>query len=1114
MPRLCPRCVPTAAVAAMLLGLAALAGAADESGFTPIFNGKDLTGWEGDAELWSVKDGAITGVTTDDKKLPFNKFLIYRGGKPANFILKTKVRLIGKSNSGIQYRSAELPKVGPFSVGGYQMDIHPDPNNNGMLYDERGRGIVAQVGEKAIIQPNGEIYISKAAEKPDPIKLDEWNEFEIEARGNHLIHKINGKTTVDVYDHQADQRELEGILAFQLHVGPAMTAQFKDVELKTLPDGGLVSADETPIPPDAVRKGTPAKAKAKAKAAPKAAAKPAPKGEAPRNLPVERLKVLPGFKVELVHNVDRDDEGSWVSMTLDPRNRLIVSDQYGKLFRVTPSPIGGDPSETKVEPLKVDIGEAQGLLWAFDSLYVVVNRGTKYPSGLYRARDTDGDGELDKVELLRALEGGGEHGPHGIVLSPDKKSLYVVAGNNTKLPTLSSSLVPRDWGEDNLLPRMPDGKGFMVNEKAPGGWVCRVDPDGKNFELVSMGYRNAYDIAFNPAGDLFTYDSDMEWDFNLPWYRPTRVCHVVSGSDFGYRNGSGKWPTYSIDSLPPVVDIGPGSPTGITFGTGAKFPAKYQDALFINDWSYGKLYAVHLKPTGASYTADVEEFIAGTPLPLTDIVVRPDDGAMYFAIGGRKTTSGLYRVVYTGKKDPALAANEGFQKQEAEFQALNDLRSLRHKLEAFQGHADPNTLGAAWRNLGHADRFVRFAARVAIEWQPVDAWRDKALTETNPARAIPALLALTRVSAQDPAHRGSSDPAPDPELGRKIIEALGRVDSRSVPSPDRSLSERLDLIRVYDVFFVRFGKPDAVTAAEVAARFDPWFPAKSRDLNVELSRILAYLGAPDAASKTVALLESAPTQEEQIEYACSLRVIKNGWTPALRQRYFSWFVKAAGYHGGNSFPGFMKQMKDAAIATLTDAEKAELSPLINARPPVQESIAAVPPRPHVKDWTLQELLPMVDAGLKTKRDYDRGRALFAATSCFSCHRFNNEGGGAGPELTGLAGRFTTRDLLESIVSPSKVISDQYAALIFSTTDGKVVTGRIMNLHNDVMTINTNMLDPSAQVNIDRRKIEEQKLSPVSMMPEGLLNSLNRDEVLDLIAYLLSRGDRNNEMFTK
>ncbi len=186
---------------------------------------------------------------------------------------------------------------------------------------------------------------------------------------------------------------------------------------------------------------------------------------------------------------------------------------------------------------------------------------------------------------------------------------------------MSGSLVPRDWGEDNLLPRMVDGRGFMTNEKAPGGFVCQVDPDGKNWQLVSMGYRNAYDLAVNRQGDLFTFDSDMEWDMSTPWYRPTRVNHVVSGSDYGYRNGAGKWPTYYFDSLPPVVNIGPGSPTGVTFGYGAKFPAKYQDALFLSDWSYGKLYAAHIKPEGSSYSAEFEEFVTGTPLPLTDVVI-------------------------------------------------------------------------------------------------------------------------------------------------------------------------------------------------------------------------------------------------------------------------------------------------------------------------------------------------------------------------------------------------------------------------------------------------------------------------------------------------------------
>ena len=115
---------------------------------------------------------------------------------------------------------------------------------------------------------------------------------------------------------------------------------------------------------------------------------------------------------------------------------------------------------------------------------------------------------------------------------------------------------------------------------------------------MSSGYRNSYDIAFNSEGELFAYDSDMEWDMGMPWYRPTRAVHATSGSDFGWRSGTGKWPTYYVDSLPPMVNIGPGSPVGVTFGYGAKFPAKYQKALFLCDWTFGTIYALHLEPHG------------------------------------------------------------------------------------------------------------------------------------------------------------------------------------------------------------------------------------------------------------------------------------------------------------------------------------------------------------------------------------------------------------------------------------------------------------------------------------------------------------------------------------
>jgi putative heme-binding domain-containing protein len=154
---------------------------------------------------------------------------------------------------------------------------------------------------------------------------------------------------------------------------------------------------------------------------------------------------------------------------------------------------------------------------------------------------------------------------------------------------------------------------------------------------------------------------------------------------------------------------------------------------------------------------------------------------------------------------------------------------------------------------------------------------------------------------------------------------------------------------------------------------------------------------------------------------------------------------------------------------------------------------------------------MVESGLKN-RDFDRGRALFAETKCFSCHRFNNEGGGLGPDLSGVAGRFSVRDLLESIVQPSKVVSDQYEAVTIATLDGRVVTGRIVNLNGETLMINPDMLDPNNMIGIKREDIDEMKASPVSMMPEGLLNTLKQDEILDLVAYLLSRGDRDNGMF--
>ncbi len=238
---------------------------------------------------------------------------------------------------------------------------------------------------------------------------------------------------------------------------------------------------------------------------------------------------------------------------------------------------------------------------AFDSLYVCGNgsRGV----GLYRLRDTDGDHQYDQITHLKEIRGGGEHGPHGLRLTPDGTSIMLVAGNHTLPPAgFQSSLVPKNWGEGQLLPRQWDANGHARGILAPGGWIARTDPEGKNWEIFSSGYRNSYDIAFNAEGDLFAYDSDMEWDMGMPWYRPTRAVHAASGSEFGWRSGTGKWPAYYVDSLPPLLNIGPGSPVGVTFGYGARFPAKYQKALLplrLDLWH-------HLRPASRTTGLDLQ----------------------------------------------------------------------------------------------------------------------------------------------------------------------------------------------------------------------------------------------------------------------------------------------------------------------------------------------------------------------------------------------------------------------------------------------------------------------------------------------------------------------------
>ena len=818
--------------------------------------------------------------------------------------------------------------------------------------------------------------------------------------------------------------------------------------------------------------------------------------------PVDKITCTKGFEVELLYTVPKATQGSWVAMCNDDKGRIIVSDQFGGLYRFKPPAKGKTLKTSDVETIPANIRAANGLLWLKGALYVGVNDyQRKFPSGLYKVTDSNNDDKLDKVELLKEMFARGDHGIHAILPGPDD-TLYLITGNNTTPVKTNHTRVPPHWGEDHLLPRMPDGRGHNRDRLAPAGIIYKISLDGKKWEVISSGYRNIYDGGVNRNGELFTFDADMEYDFNTSWYRPTRVCHVTSGSMWGWRNGTGKRPEFYPDTLPPVINIGPGSPTGTTFGYGAKFPAKYQNAFYILDWSWGKIHAVHMKPSGSTYTATKETFITGTPLPVTDAIICPQDGAMYFAIGGRKVQSGLYRVTYKGKES-TKPANK--------VEKPTDLALLRHKIEKFhQGPPKPEAIKASWPHVDHEDRFLRWAAMTAIQRQPLKKWRDLALKEKDHGKRVTLLLALAKVTGIDPFHRKPNDPPLDRALGSKIFRSLVEVNWKQLE--DR---ERLALVRAHQVALIRFGKPEQQLAGKIIEQLDPHFPAPTFEQNWLLCETLAFLQAPKTAAKAINLLQEAPTQEEQIEYARSLRMLKTGWNKNLRSAYFNWFLKAANYRGGASFSKFIEFIRRDAVASLSTTERDQLKDLLAKKPevktPFEMMAKAMIGRKYVKQWTLDELS---EATSELKgRNFSQGRKMFAAGGCFACHRFGNEGGMTGPDLTGSGGRYSAKDFLEQIIHPSKEINEQFVPTMVKMKNGDVLTGVVVNLSGDRVTLNTDMFNPNQRVNVNRPDIARIEPSDVSPMPPGLLNMMRKEEIMDLVAYVLSGGDRKHRAFS-
>jgi putative membrane-bound dehydrogenase-like protein len=437
-------------------------------------------------------------------------------------------------------------------------------------------------------------------------------------------------------------------------------------------------------------------------------------GRAPGQDTPHGLKVPPGF--EVTEFADASLANDIYCMTLDPKGRVVVGGRG--YIKILVDDDGDGKADRAIAFADRPKDGAMGLFWEGKHLYVTGD------GGLQRFTTTDGDHADGPPQLIRKMKTGTEHGAHAILRGPDGW-LYVLCGNNTN--------IDKSFAE---LPTSP--------VKDPiAGCVLRFTPDLKKSEIVADGFRNPYCFDFNSDGELFTWDADNERCVSLPWYEGTRFYHVIPGGNYGWMNPqimeTWRKPPYFLDVVAPVIDLGRGSPTGVTCYRHVQFPEKYRNGFFCCDWTFGKVWFLPLKRSGASYKTEKELFlqaVGDNGFAPTASVVHPETGDLYISIGGRGTRGAVYRIRYTaGVKGANAAAAAKLQpaKRSLDFAAdkrkslldqasspngldrLNALILLRRHADQF---TDDERLEAFNQSCGNPDRYVRLAAAALLAMSP------------------------------------------------------------------------------------------------------------------------------------------------------------------------------------------------------------------------------------------------------------------------------------------------------------------------------------------------------------------------------------------------------------
>jgi putative heme-binding domain-containing protein len=930
-----------------------------------------------------------------------------------------------------------------------------------------------------------------------------------------------------------------------------------------------------------------------------------------------QFTTLPGFTIEKV--TPPNEAPSLVVLTFDSLGRITVAKEFEEPRILVDHDKDGIFETSK--PFTDKIVNCQGLWWEGRTLYGSCNgkggsglEGT----GLYKMTDTNGDDVADAIERVTPLVGTiGDHGPHAIRRGPDG-AMRLHVGNMSDVPkaAIDPGSPIRDLREGYLLEPYFDPRGHAVDVLAPGSQVYRYNPGTKTFTSMFAGMRNSYDHAYNLDGEAFTFDSDMEWDINLPWFRDTRTVHGVTGGEMGWRSGSRNLPAYYVDTLPPVRDLGRGSPVGVEFYQHHVYPKQFHDMLLEADWSRGRLLYTELTPQGSTYGArdDRAEFVHGEPLNITDLEVGPD-GHVYFSAGGRTTGGAVYRIRYTGPAQPQpdmrgilgvvrqpqplsswgwAAIEKAKQSMGASFASelervardkSADARDRSQAIYIMQRHGaspKPDVLGtlitddqpkvraaavyvagvqggdaarrvavAALKDrepfvrrraleallvlgveankpgfvpvgdvyslLADEDRFVRFIARVVLERTPRNEWRGRVLDDTNPLSAIEGMIAFIRTSpsAED-------------------MQPLLRKQVAMMSDASLSVENKLRLVRSFQ-FAAAETKGGVATELrrQVHGALIGQFPGSDERLNRELAIALAYAGQPEAIGKILAAMpQGDENQQLQIHYAYALRAMKQGWTPEQKQEFMSWFAKAVQWRGGASFSGYLNYMFETAVQNYSDAEKTMAYNVVPMFKPVsEEELRAAlarpgggPPRPPgtppsaeqvararvpanarargIQVLSREEVLEyQLFVPFRVRQTTKPGAELYQQ-ACAKCHRFGAVGTDFGPDLTTITSRFKKKDMLEAMLWPSRLISDQYPATIIELKTGEIVNGLVGRETAQGVQLRTADA-PDRPITIPKAQIQEQRQSKISLMPEGLLDEFSQEEIANLLSYLLS-----------